>query len=313
RILTAARFACNFAGFEIENNLRQTMKDLGHTIDQTYLHSDDTEKRRVAYERIQKEIIGGLTNNAAKYLEILDQAELLRVILPEIEKLKNVQQPKDYHSEGDVFTHTMLVLKNIPATASIELKLAGLFHDVGKSTTFHSDENGKITFYGHEKESANIAKSALKRLKFSNKIIDEVAWLVGDHMRINSFKLMNQSKQKTMVSNSSFGDLLVLARADSRSSIRPDGSVEDETFYDDVAQIASDLIEKANGPVFVEIIDGKDVIDEFRKLGIDDPMKTHGKHIGRIKKHINEAFNDGYIESRDEALSLIEKMIKQSS
>ncbi len=311
RILRAVRFACKL-DFAIDKTLLIAMKEFGKSIDQTYLNEEDVEKRRVAFERIKKEIEKSMESHAEKFIEILDQIELLPLVFPDVDQLKGVEQPKTFHSEGDAFVHTKLVLQNIPDSAPLRVKLAGLYHDTGKLDTseINEDDNEKITFYGHDKFSAEKARKALKRLRFSNNVINDVIWLIDNHMRIFSFTHMKPAKQKIMASNPLFKDLLILALADDKSSMGRDKE-KDFSFFSEVDRMVGEQVKSPEGINYIYIISGRDIIDEINNLGIGYSDKKHGKIVGKIKKLINNSYNNGKINNKDEAVLTARELIKQ--
>lgn len=135
----------------------------------------------VSYERIQLELVKIMKcGKLSDVIRLMDITKVLHYVLPEIEELKGVAHGKDHHFEGNVFKHTLLVLKN--AKPTVIDQLSALFHDVGKKKT-KCVENGKITFYGHECFSAKAANIILKRLKFKKEIIKKVEKSVLLHMR----------------------------------------------------------------------------------------------------------------------------------
>jgi len=140
----------------------------------------------VSGERIQGELIKIMTlGKTAQAMRFMQATGLLKYVMPEIDALRGVEQDEHYHAEGDVFEHTMLVLEK--AAPTIEAQLTALFHDAGKRATqeFVGD---RIKFLGHEEVSGEIAEAILRRLKFGNKTISKVRFLVENHMRAHSAK-----------------------------------------------------------------------------------------------------------------------------
>lgn len=135
----------------------------------------------VSNERIMGELKKVMEyGKLAQAIRLMSATGLLKYILPEVEALKGVQQNPDYHSEGDAYTHTMMVLKN--AKAGVENQIAALLHDIGKPQATKVIE-GKIKSLGHEEVGADIAEDIMKRLKFDNDTIDKVKLMVRSHMR----------------------------------------------------------------------------------------------------------------------------------
>ncbi|NMB28375.1 MAG: HD domain-containing protein [Tissierellia bacterium] len=142
----------------------------------------------ISQERIREELNKILlSNNPSKGIKLLGGLELIDYIIPELSPCVNFNQYNLNHDK-DVFEHTMAVLDNIEP--KLELRLAALFHDIGKPDTFTLDESGIGHFYKHHKESARICRDVMTRLKYSNKEIEYVSELVYYHMiryeKINS-------------------------------------------------------------------------------------------------------------------------------
>lgn len=169
----------------------------------------------VSPERIKEELNKILLSPRRHIgLTELSQSQITHHVLPEIENLKGVPQPIEYHHEGDVFTHTYLALKSLPENASLHLIWAVILHDIAKPQTLIR-EGEKIIFHDHAEVSANMAKQILKRLRFSNIEIDTVAWLIDNHMKIGQVDKMRPTKKMAFLLDPRFEDLIELCRADS--------------------------------------------------------------------------------------------------
>jgi hypothetical protein len=107
-------------------------------------------------------------------------------ILPPLKGLSQIPQDPRWHPEGDVWTHTLLVIENLPSNATFALTLSALFHDVGKATTTVIQETGRITAYGHENVSKKIANEMLDILGADRDLKKQVLFLVGRHMIAHS-------------------------------------------------------------------------------------------------------------------------------
>ena len=164
RILRGLRFAARF-GFAIEENTRKAM------------HTEIAGLDTLARERVLTELEGFLL--AATARDILDGAELLCRIIPELAPQLGFDQ-KNPHHEHDIFTHTAMVVERAPKEPV--LRMAALLHDLGKADTFFLDEKGVGHFYGHAGLGAKMAEDILRRLKCSNALRDEVTWLIAHHM-----------------------------------------------------------------------------------------------------------------------------------
>jgi tRNA nucleotidyltransferase/poly(A) polymerase len=161
--------------------VRQSLQ-LNFQIDpSTYAAMKDAVKRIeiVSPERIRDEINKILTQpNPSQAFKTLDDIGLLSEILPEIANLKGLAQPEKYHTK-DVFGHTLDVLDRVKN--DLVLRISALFHDAGKSVSY-KNENGKISFIGHERQSCLISQNALKNLKYPKDIISRVCRIIENHM-----------------------------------------------------------------------------------------------------------------------------------
>lgn len=163
-------------------------------------------------ERLVKEI--EKADFKAEFFMLLESMFGLENIIPELCAMKGVDQGI-HHQEGDVFVHTMLVLKNVnniskdPATT-----WAALFHNSGKPATKTVSEEGKIQFLGHEDESVKIFQSFAKRMHLPNSLIEEVSFLIANHMRFHYIMEMKPSKRNSLFMHPLFPKLLILGTAD---------------------------------------------------------------------------------------------------
>ncbi len=148
----------------------------------------------------------------------LSQSGILKLIIPEIENLKSVPQPNQYHKEGDVFTHTYLALKSLSRESSLTLCWATLLHDIGKPDTIIR-KSDKIIFHNHAQKSAQITESILRRLKFSLSDIKAITFLVENHMRIFQVDKMRPSKRFRFLTSLYIDDLIKLTEADQKGKI----------------------------------------------------------------------------------------------
>ncbi len=206
RLLRAVRFSANL-NFAVEEKTWVAVKQLAPVISQ------------VSPERIRDELIKIFTRpGAARGLDLLSESGLLREILPEIEAMKGVEQQPDYHPEGDVFVHTRLLLEKLEKP-SVTLAFAALFHDVAKPVTFQRrPEDGRITFYEHAPLGAEMTRQIMKRLRFSNQEIEDVAVCVANHMKFGDSAKMRSGKLKQFIAHPQFEEGLRLHRIDCLSS-----------------------------------------------------------------------------------------------
>ncbi|MFN8643358.1 MAG: CCA tRNA nucleotidyltransferase [Candidatus Binatia bacterium] len=169
---------------------------------------------QVSWERIGDEIVRILTEGAARRgFALLDASGLLAQVLPEVAHMKGVEQSPDYHPEGDVFTHTLLLLAELRQPTP-ELALAALLHDVAKRDCAERRPDGRITFYGHAELGADRAMAICQRLRRSRETWERVGWLVRHHLRIAQAPQMRRSTLRRVLAEPHVDALLELARLD---------------------------------------------------------------------------------------------------
>lgn len=205
RLLRAVRFAARF-GFAIDPCTFAAMKRHHALV------------RRVSAERVRDELARILTEGGARYgFELLDTCGLLAEILPEVAAMKGVAQPPEYHPEGDVWTHTLMLLEQLDHP-TLTLALGALLHDVGKPATFRVAD--RIRFDGHVEAGVEMACAILNRLRFSRDVIVQVEALVANHMKFKDVPKMKESTLKRFLRMPEFGEHLELHRLDVMASNR---------------------------------------------------------------------------------------------
>jgi poly(A) polymerase len=205
RMLRGVRFAARF-GYKIDPATFSAIQKLAPQIHQ------------VSQERVREELTKMLTEGHAKRaFELLDETGLLEQVLPEISAMKRVEQPPQYHPEGDVFVHTLLLLDKLPAGVSKTLAWGALLHDVGKPPTFRVAPD-RIRFDGHVEIGVKMAEEICHRLRFSNDETDQILALVDNHMRFGDVFRMKKSTVKRFLRLPKFDEHLELHRIDSLSS-----------------------------------------------------------------------------------------------
>ena len=210
RMLRAVRFAARF-GFEIEAATFSAIRRHAKEINQ------------VSAERIRDELTKMLTEGAARTaFELLDQTWLLSMVLPEIAAMKGVEQPPQYHPEGDVWIHTLLMLEGLEAGVSPTLAWGVLLHDVGKPATFRpaSETGDRIRFDGHVDVGERIGEDILRRLRFSNEDSEQIIALIANHMKFKDVEGMRKATLKRFVRLPRFEEHLALHKLDCLSSHR---------------------------------------------------------------------------------------------
>jgi poly(A) polymerase len=274
RMVRAVRFAASL-DFTIEEKTLAAIGALAPTVGQ------------ISCERIGEEITRVLTEGGArKGFELLDATGLLAQIMPEIAAMKNVEQSPDYHPEGDVFTHTMLLLGHLQAPAET-LAYGCLLHDVGKPVCFQR-EGARLTFYGHTEKGAEMAEEILKRLKRSRATWERVTYLVRNHLRHTQSPNMRLSTLKRFLGEEGIDELLELTRIDALSS---NGDLQ---YYRFCKQKLDEFKEEEIHPA--PLLRGQDLL----ALGF-----APGPGFGQILKQVEEAQLGGELSSREQALAWV--------
>jgi putative nucleotidyltransferase with HDIG domain len=285
-----------------------------HFDPETLAYTKQTKLSVVSNERIRDELSKILESpNRSRGLALLDESGLLIQILPEISNLKGVLQDERYHPEKDTFIHTLLAIKSLPPDASLALVLATLLHDVGKPATRTEEDNEKegkkIHFYGHEDVGKEISERVLRNLKFPLDIIEEVKWLVGNHMRIHEFSNMRKSKQIRLVQEPYFSNLLELLKADVMGSSALNGVPLNLGVLD---YIDNFIIENEEQIKRVQILITKErLITGFDIINLGINPKKHGKLIGLILDTIEDEILEERIKTRKNALNFAKELIGQ--
>ena len=207
RVLRAVRFAAR----------------LNFHLDVTGIRCQAAEINQVSTERIRDELTRILSEGGARRgFELLYQLGLLARILPEIVRLRGVAQPPEFHPEGDVWVHTMLLLEKLPAGCSATLAWGALLHDIGKPATYQPPNpaiaGDRIRFNGHVAVGVRIAEDVLNRLKFSNEEKAQILALIKNHMRFGDILQMKQSTLKRFLRLARFDEHLKLHRLDASSA-----------------------------------------------------------------------------------------------
>jgi poly(A) polymerase len=275
RMLRAVRFAARF-GFQIEDKTLRAIRAASPEIDQ------------VSRERVREELTRMLTEGAARRaFELLEQTGLLDEVLPEVTRMRGVEQPAQYHPEGDVWIHTRLLLEQLPAGCSATLAWGALLHDVGKPATFRRAPD-RIRFDGHVDVGVRMAEEICRRLRMSNSDTDQILALVANHMRFGDVEKMRDSTLKRFFRLDRFDEHLALHRIDCMASHR------DLSLY----QFAKERYETAE-PTQIRptpLIAGDDLI----ALGY-----RPGPEFRSMLNLVEDAQLEGTVHTREEALAMI--------
>ena len=259
-----------------------------------------TKIKNVSQERIRDELnkIMSSSNRHIGLVE-LSESKLLQFIIPEAEMLKGVPQPIEYHHEGDCFTHTYLALKSLPEGSSLHLSWAVLLHDIAKPQTLQKN-NGRILFHDHAQVSAEIANKILTRLKFSRVEINDICWLVSNHMKIGDIDKMRPSKAYDFLLDEKFPDLIKLARADSLGTYPQNTSLVKE--LENKLARAHKYKEQLKTQKQENLITGDDLIE----LGYKP-----GQKFQEILSVVRDQALQGKIRGKEEAKTFVLKTYKK--
>jgi poly(A) polymerase len=273
RLIRAVRFAARLE-FEIEPATMAALQRLHGLI------------VSVSPERVRDELVRILTEGGARRgFELLDETGLLGDILPEVAAMKGVAQPPEFHPEGDVWTHTMLLLEKLRHPTAT-LAAGALLHDVGKPPTFRVAD--RIRFDGHVEEGVSIAHGILTRLRFSSDQIEHIEALIANHMRFMNTGQMRESTMKRFLRMENFGEHLELHRLDCLSS---NGKLDT---YKRVLARSEELGEEELRPK--PLLTGRDLI-------------AHGYQPGpafaKMLAAVEDAQLEGRLQNREDALALV--------
>jgi poly(A) polymerase len=278
RLLRAIRFATRLT-FQIEPKTWEAIRAAASMI------------RTVSAERIRDELNKILiAMKPERGLDLLDKSGLLAEVLPDIAALHGVEQPPQFHPEGDVYEHVRLMFSKIEEP-NLDLALGVLFHDVGKKPTAKVDENGRIRFNEHESVGAVMAEKIMTGLRYDNKSIQTVREMVQHHMQFKDVPHMRPSTLKRMMVRPTFPLELELHRIDCASS---HGDLRHYDFLKH--QLETMSAEEIDPP---SLISGRDLL----AMGL-----TPGKMVGRILEAVRIAQLEGSVQTRAEALDMARKL-----
>jgi poly(A) polymerase len=275
RMLRAVRFAARFE-YTIDPATFAAIQELAAQIHQ------------VSPERVRDELTRMLTEGHAKRaFELLDQSGLLREVLAEIGAMKGVEQPPEFHPEGDVYVHTLLLLENLPHPCPPTLAWGALLHDVAKPPTFRRAPD-RIRFDEHASVGVKMAEAICQRLRFSNHETEQILALVGNHMRFGDVERMKPSTFKRFIRLRQFVQHLELHRLDCQASHRS------LRLYEYTKKKMAELPPGAIRPE--PLVTGDDLI----AAGY-----TPGPRFKEILTAVEDAQLEGRLNSKDEALQLV--------
>lgn len=280
RMIRAVRFAARF-DFAIEKDTYEALKQKSEKI------------KNVSPERIFAEMEKMLRQpHPDRALQLLHDTGLLKHFLPEAEDLWGIEQPPEFHPEGDVFTHTVVALDYMPENPSPPLAWSVLLHDIGKPPTMTISD--RIRFNNHSHVGAQMSVSILKRLRAPNALVETVSSMVGNHMNFMNVPKMRLSTLKRFLSRPTIHDELELHRADCLAS---HGDLQNYYFLK--TRLGELKAEQIKPRAFLS---GKDLID----LGF-----RPGPLFGKILSDIYDLQLEDQVNTREEAIEAVRKRWKK--
>jgi poly(A) polymerase len=275
RLLRAVRFAARF-GFDIEAKTAAAIRALAPRI------------HAVSRERVRDELTRMLTEgHARRAFELLDETGLLLQVLPEVAKMKGVEQPPQFHPEGDVWIHSLLLLEQLQPGCEPTLAWGALLHDVGKPATFRVAPD-RIRFDGHVDVGVAIGAEICRRFRFSNDDTRQVLALIENHMRFADAPRMRTSTLKRFFRLENFPEHLALHRMD---CLAAHANLD---IYDFVRASYEAMPEETVRPI--PLVTGRELI----AAGY-----TPGPLFRDMLQAVEDAQLEGSIGTRDEALELV--------
>jgi poly(A) polymerase len=277
RMLRAVRFATRFE-YKIEPATFAAIQQLAEQIDV------------VSRERVRDELTRMLTEgHAHRAFQLLDETGLLENMLPEISAMKGVHQPPEFHPEGDVFVHTLMLLDHLPHPCPPTLAWGALLHDVGKPPTFRVAAD-RIRFDDHVEVGVKMAEKICRRLRFSNDDTEQILALVQNHMRFGHVMRMKDSTLKKFMRLPRFDEHLALHRADCLASHC------NLAAYEFVEQKRREIPPESIRPS--KLVTGDDLIAAGH---------TPGPKFREILDAVEDAQLEGRLVSRDQALEFVHR------
>lgn len=271
------------------SNVRIDFKDI------EMMNSLSTYLEEISNEDLRIELLKILSVTNIMYaIELLRKVNFFRQIIPEVQDLVECQQDILHHPEGTVYTHTLLLLYHLKPDPL--LRLAGLFHDIGKPLDY-KEIDGRITTHGHDKTGVKVAKVILEELNFERKDIEYVLWLIENHMQIKKIKEMRASKVRKLMQHKYFDDLVILAKADCNAT-------SGYPFRNEWLNIIEDYKKKFEEEDMkpIPILNGRDLLE----IGIT-PSKNFGKILSEV---YNKQLEGSFISKSEARKYVVQKFIK---
>jgi poly(A) polymerase len=283
RLLRAIRFAARF-NLEIEHNTLQSLRAMAG------------EVVVVAPERIAQELRRMIVHeNRARAMDMALEVGLVAAILPSLVEMRGLFQGKPVQPEGDLWDHTMLVLRLLPARPSFTLAFAALVHDVGKPFT-RANHHGRTSFHSHDQVGSRIADRLCRKLRLSNAERERITWLVAFHQYLGEAKKLREAKLKRVLAEPGINELLALHRADALASTGDTEHVDYCAYY---------LENQPAGPINPPpLLTGHDLVRHDLEPGA---------RFSVILEKIREAQLEGRVQSKRDALDWVDRYVATGS
>lgn len=269
RIIRAIRFKNTF-GFQYHPDTYQALNK----------HAKLSVK--VSGERLRDELNKMILHESfPQALEDMEDTGVLNLILHEIQALKGVAQPPEFHTEGDVFDHTLASIRALKPQDSLLVRWAVFLHDVGKPQTFKISE--RIRFDGHCEKSRELAGNILRRLKFPVKDIKIIQWLVEHHMMVYNVLKMPVGRRRHWFLNPWYLDLLEVNRCDTMGTIPSDLSTYNKVlalYRKDMKEMPAEPKRLLSGEEVMELLGIPpsekvgEILEKLRMLQLEKKLKT---------------------------------------
>jgi poly(A) polymerase len=253
---------------------------------------------RISPERIREEFSRILTSpRRSEGVRHLVDTGLIRHFMPEVLPMIGCEQPPEWHPEGDVYTHTLIMLEMLAPDAPLELCLAVLLHDIAKPPCRTIDAgSGRIRFNGHDAMGAEMADAILRRLRYPNHVIAAVVPMVARHMQFMNVQKMRVAKLKRFMAEPTFPQEMELHRVDCGSS---------NGFTDNYEFLQAKEAEFAAEPLIPPpLVTGRDLI----QLGLQP-----GPRFKEILELIQTEQLEGRIVDREAALEHLNALARESA
>lgn len=282
RLLRAVRFSTKL-GFEIEPRTLAAILQCAPLLE------------KISPERIRDEFSKILLDSRRRAgVELLVETGLMTYIVPEFLKTIGCEQPPEWHPEGDVYTHTSIMLEILGPDAPLELSLAVLLHDIAKPPCQTFDD--RIRFNGHDAMGAEMSDAILHRLRYPNDVITAVVSMVARHMQFMNVQQMRTAKLKRFMAEPHFQHEMELHRVDCGSS---------NGFTDNYEFLQAKAEEFAAEPLIPPpLVTGRDLI----RLGLQP-----GPRFKAILEAIQTEQLEGRILDREPALDYLKCLAAEIS